>query len=277
MVHFLAYSPFIQTPTTISERALEKKIQRRNSFGWPYFGGNDEEIDDNSLIFRHPSTPVDDQDKIFLAHKSDVYVFQGEKENNNFVWYTRSNMVAMQGLLYAMYFEHYHVLHSYIAEHGTQNEDVVIVRDSGLSWKPHKKILGVLMISGIHIHRATGEVVVWKRSTGEESLGTAFVYCMRSRPPVPWYTKGFFPNLEKAYAQCNDLNKGQIVKLQQWGRMLVHKRKVQFKSQFRFHGWFALLTDDLFDNVLHFWMSLPKNHRPPSIVYSQMQQYERIS
>ena len=242
----------MESPRTISERVGESRIRRRDSVGWPYFGA-DEVLDhsmDDALVFRHASTPIEECDTLYVRSKSEVYVFEGAHAGCNFAWYTRSNLIALDdGTLYAVYFEHNHVLDSYAWLAGSpRHQRVVVVRDSGLFYRRSTRREGVLEICGVHIHRSTGDVVV---RSHDGLPARARADCMRMRPPVPWYSKGFFTGHENTYARQNVLNQGQVVRLQRWVKTLLQRKRARFHAQFRLHGLFALLSDDTFDLLVH--------------------------
>jgi hypothetical protein len=142
---------------------------------------------DDALVFRHASTPIEECDTLYVRSKSEVYVFKGAHAGCNFAWYTRSNLIALDdGTLYAVYFEHNHVLDSYAwLTRSPHHQRVVVVRDSGLFYRRSTRREGVLEICSVHIHRSTGDVVVRSHDGLRDTRERIVCGCDRPRRGIP--------------------------------------------------------------------------------------------
>ena len=255
---------FIQTPETISERAGERKIRLRERAGWPYFGASElfADLRGDDLVFRGMDAPLDDSDLVCMPKRPcDVYEFETQG-GEILTWYARSNLVAWRGLLYAVFYEINNMLRSYAWLTAT-DACATLVRNSGLKCVFLRD--GELHITGLHVHRCTGEIVRWIRASGASEPGWAGVHCMRMRSPEPWYTRGFVLERLPKYLRNDLLNRGQIRKLQDWmrekGGVLRSKRELQLR-RLRSVGWFSILTDDIFELIARMVLSISKHrHR----------------
>ena len=239
---------FIQTPATISERAGERKVRLRDTVAWPYFGASEIPFESHgdALNFRSNENPLDDSDLVCVP-KRPCDVFEFETDGGDVLtWYARSNLVAWQGELYAVFYECNHLLGSYAWLTATDAR-VTRVRNSGLHCRFRRD--GRLFISGLHVHRCTGEIVSWIRASGVSEPGWASASCMRMRPPEPWYAKGFLLERESVYLRKDYLNKGQIRRLQRW--MRERHRRCNLLSTLRCAGgWFSILCDDVLEIIV---------------------------
>ena len=248
----LPMSRFIQCPDIMSERAGVKRIRMRDHFLWPFFQeitGCDDSVGDN-LMFEPGQAPL--RKGIDLVWPTG-HVYEFGTECDAIVFYAQSGLVSVHGSLYAVFYEHVHVLGSYawLADRISGAAGYVEIPDSGLS---HKIIqrgkCEVLRITGLHIHRSTGEVVRWIRESGETTIGTGFSDCMRIRPRVPWHTRNFYTGGATASFTI-DL---AVFRIQRWMRKKCEKiwstKETRFWDLFRNFGRFAYLTDDLFRLVV---------------------------
>ena len=224
----------------------------RDHFLWPFFQeitGCDDSNGDN-LMFEPGQAPL--RRGIDLVWPTGhVYEFGTEREN--IIFYAQSGLVSVHGALYAVFYEHVHVLGSYawLADQISGGAGCVEIPDSGLSYKTIQRgKCEILRVEGLHIHRSTGEVVRWIRESGETSTGIGFSDCMRIRPRVPWHTSNFYTGGATAPLTI-DL---AVVRIQRWMRKkckeLWSTKETEFWNLFREFGRFAQLTDDLFTMVV---------------------------
>ena len=239
-------SLLIECPDIISERAGVSRIRMRDHFLWPFYrelAGWEDSVGEQQ-IFEPAEAPL--RKGIDLVWPTGhVYEF-GTTCSAKCVFYAQSGLVSIHGALYAVIYEHVHVLGSYawLADQARR-------ADTGLSLKMIQRgKCNILRIEGLHIHRSTGEIVRWILESGETTTGTGFSDCMRIRPRVPWHTKNFYTGGATARVTL-DL---AVVRLQRWMRKKCKEvwstREIEFWNRFRDYGWFANLTDDLFRLVV---------------------------
>ena len=219
----------------------------RDHFLWPYYrevAGWEDSVGEQ-LIFEPGEAPL--RKGIDLVWPTGhVYEFHTNC-CTKCVFYAQSGLVSVHGVLYAVFYEHVHVLGSY-AWLADQGRDAEL-----LSYKLIRRgeLCDILRIEGLHIHRSTGEMVRWIRESGETRMGTGFSDCMRIRPRIPWHTKNFYTT-DTVRAQLTlDL---VVIRLQRWMRRKCKEvwsaKETDFWNEYRDYGWFANLTDDLFRLVV---------------------------
>lgn len=148
----------IQTPDTISERARAPQCRMRDHFLWPFYrdeaGFGDAEGD--RLIYEPGEAPL--RKGVDLVWPTGhVYEF-----GNEIVFYSRSGLVSVQGILYAVFYEHDHLLSSYA---WCSDQNITLASLECTWWARGRH--AILRIKGVHVHRFTGEIVKWVRESGE--------------------------------------------------------------------------------------------------------------
>ena len=230
----------------LSIRAGVKLIPANQHILWPFFRdfwkcSSDALIPENRLL----ELGGDEHDVVVVPKGPSVYVF--ETELSRVTWYRKSNLIAVEGALYAIISEHNHLLGSYawLACGEKVDADYVTIYGSGMRYK--RTELGEIKLSALHIHRCTGKPM----QSGCAVYDHAHTNALLMRPSEPWYTPGFYDRLHKGeYSKLNLLNSGKIERLQKWIRSkLTGSNKESTVRQFRNHGWLRLLNDDLFELV----------------------------
>ena len=219
----------------------------RDHFLWPYYrevAGWEDSVGEQ-LIFEPGEAPL--RKGIDLVWPTG-YVYEFHTDCcTKCVFYAQSGLVSVHGVLYAVFYEHVHVLGSY-AWLADQGRDAEL-----LSYKLIRRgeLCDILRIEGLHIHRSTGGIVRWIRESGETRMGTGFSDCMRIRPRIQWHVKNFY-SADTARGQLTlDL---VVIRLQRWMRRKCKEvwsaKETDFWNEYRDYGWFANLTDDLFRLVV---------------------------
>ena len=241
--HELLMSRFIESPDIISERAGVSRIRMRDHFLWAYYSemaGWEESVGEQ-LIFEPSEAPL--RKGIDLVWPTGHVYELRTKCGARCVFYAQSGLVSVHGVLYALFYEHVHVLGSY-AWLVDQGRDAELL---GFELIRRGELCNILRIEGLHIHRSTGEIVRWIRETGETSVGTGFSDCMRIRPRIPWHTKNFYTAGTMRGLLTLDL---LVIRLQRWMRRkckdIWSTKELNFWNEFRDHGWLAHLNDDVF-------------------------------
>ena len=240
-------SRLIESPDIISERAGVSRIRMRDHFLWPFYStmaGWEDSVGEQ-LIFEPSEAPLRKGiDLVWpTGHVYELRLACG----TTCTFYAQSGLVAVHGVLYASFYENVHVLGSY-AWMTDQGRDVEL-----LSYEKIRRgeLGNILRIEGLHIHRSTGEIVRWIHESGETRIGTGFTDCMRVRPRIPWHTKQFYTAGTTKGLLTLDL---LVIRLQRWMRSKCKEawrtKETEFWNEFRDHGWFASLTDDLFRLVV---------------------------
>jgi len=185
---------------------------------WPLFKQDGFESSANNLVRRDWGLPV----KPPCQH--DVYIFE-TVEGNTITWYCRSGLLAVDGVLYFVYYD-WNLLSIYCKRLAdSKRSEYLRVRGAVLTTELLEN--GVLKVQGHSIY--------------------SYAKCVRMRPPVPWYTVGFREALETEYSRLDQLT-DKILILQRWTRRLewYFKGRRQRLYSLRKLGWFHLLGDDLF-------------------------------
>ena len=225
----------------ISERAGAKKVRRRDHFLWRRFreemGGREDEGDE--MEFEHTGMRLYAADLVQIPKGPVVFVF--ETDTATIVWYSKSDLVLVNGILYFIYFDYNNLFASnawLACGYSCSFTEIAVIKNSGMEYELNSGG-NILSVSGMRIHRCTGEVLPRK----------AIAQGMRMRPSVPWHSRGFFHDVKAFYSQQGDLFYGHIINLQRWSRSTRFQREQMVKGC-RSYGWFKLLSDDLFQLIL---------------------------
>ena len=240
-------NPFTWQYTGVYTMASEQLIPLCEHWLWPCF--RDAGYESSDLVLKNWGSALNSDDKVQIPDTHDVYMFK--TENTTFTWYRHSNLVAHDGVLYHVFHEHNNLLGSYawLAKQPRRSEYLVV---NNCALRCTLKA-GILIIYGVHIHRRTGALVT---DFGVSSL----VKCIRMRPPVPWYARGFHEDLKTTYAVQDRLNP-IVVRLQRWwARKMKARNEANSSSISRWTvlvggvgGLFDMLGDDLIRVIVE-WM-----------------------
>ena len=216
--------------------AVGQMIRLREHSLWRFWQEMGLESSADHLVDAKMALALDGEDTVCMPDARDVYVFVCRqfrvKTVEKLVWYCRSGLVSVGGILYFVYYSADNLLESY-AWLLRESSGSVRIKNVGLRWSTRHDIL---TIYGAKIDRYTGE-----RKDGE----IARAKCIRMRPPVQWYAPGFAKDLIETYSNQNSLNP-IVTKLQRWARTIRRRRKVDVLDEMRCVGYFDLLSDDLF-------------------------------
>ena len=198
---------------------------------------------------------MDSTDTVCVPKQHAVFTFALKHCVSRITWYPASNLVSVDGRLYSVFFEHNHLLGSYAwlsTLNETVSEEYLTVENTPLTYTVSD---GILIISGMHIHRRTGV----------RASGTSFTKCVEMRPAVPWYSKGFDQDLETVYRRPSERMRlsSLIVILQRWWRRRTpdKSRKAVVWKRCRNVSLFDMLSDDLFSFILDFTVCRPRHRR----------------
>jgi hypothetical protein len=216
-----------------------RRIRWADHFSWPWMVamGNENQAED--LVPRNMMADLDADDAIYIPGLHGVYVFH-TVDGMHLTWYARANMVAFNGKLYHVVYQHGNLLAAYtwLARQRVADACFVTVLDTDLRCRLQNG--NVLRISGSTVYRYSGEL--------KDDL--ACVNCIRMVPPVQWWQapSTFFDDLGKVYAPQDRITR-PFLNLQRTIRRWSNKKREERLHVFRSVGLFALLNDDLFMKI----------------------------
>ena len=216
-----------------------QRIRWADHFSWPWMVAMGNERQADELVPRNMMAGLDVDDAIHIPGLHGVYVFQ-TMDGMHLTWYAQADMVAFDGKLYHVVYQHGNLLAAYtwLVRQKATDARFVLATDTDLGCRLQKK--KVLRIMGSTVDRYSGQL---KNSP-------SCVLCIQMAPPVHWWQAPltFFDDLGTTYAP-HDRITGPLVKLQRTIKRWGDRKRTERLNAFRTVGWFAVLNDDLFKKI----------------------------